>query len=48
VDEEVGDLDVFRGAGEAVGIGDVAFVEFQAGCLEPAGFRAVANQTADG
>lgn len=48
MDEVVGDLDVFRRADEAVGVGDVAFVEAQAGCLEPAGFRAVANQAADG
>jgi hypothetical protein len=48
VDEAVGDLDVFRRADEAVGIGDVAFVEVQAGCLEPGGFRAVADQAANG
>jgi hypothetical protein len=48
VDEVVGDLDVLRRAGEAVGVGDVAFVEVQAGRLEPLGFRAVANQAADG
>jgi hypothetical protein len=38
VDEVVGDLGVSRCAGEAVGVGDVAFVEVEAGCLEPAGF----------
>jgi hypothetical protein len=48
VDETVGDLDVFRRTDEAVGVSDVAFVEVQAGCLEPVGFRAVANQAADG
>jgi hypothetical protein len=48
VDEVVGDLDVFRRADEAVGVGDVAFVEVQADRLEPVGFRAVANQAADG
>jgi hypothetical protein len=48
VDEVVGDVGVFCRADEAVGVGDVAFVEVQAGCLEPVGFRAVANQAADG
>jgi len=47
VDEVIGHLDVFRGADEAAGVGDVAFVEVQAGRLEPVGFRAVANQAAD-
>jgi hypothetical protein len=48
VDEAVGDLDVLRRADETVGVGDVAFVEVQADCLEPLGFRAIANQAADG
>jgi hypothetical protein len=48
VDEVVGDLDVLRRADEAAGVGDVTYVEVKAGCLEPVGFRAIANQAADG
>jgi len=38
VDKAVGDLDVFRRADETVGVGDVALVEVQTGCLEPVCF----------
>jgi hypothetical protein len=47
VDEVVGDVDVGARSGEALRVGDVAFVQLHAGRLQVTPFGAIADEAAD-